>query len=120
MREIYNFICNNYADGDAIVLVGFSRGAFTARAVADMIATLGLLNVSGLDHFFAIFKDYEHLESDKRPNDEFLYKDLTPFRGETGKARWRVEERRKQEYRRWLRDTVSLATENRIRVYVCL
>ena len=43
IREIYNYICNNYVDGDEIILTGFSRGAFTARSVADMISSVGLL-----------------------------------------------------------------------------
>jgi len=40
----YTFISRNYQDGDRIVLVGFSRGAYTARALAGLIAKQGLLN----------------------------------------------------------------------------
>ncbi|KAK4190350.1 hypothetical protein QBC35DRAFT_461086 [Podospora australis] len=32
IRSAYSFICANYADGDEIILLGFSRGAFTARS----------------------------------------------------------------------------------------
>lgn len=39
----YTFISRHYAPGDAIVLVGFSRGAYTARALAGLIASEGLL-----------------------------------------------------------------------------
>jgi uncharacterized protein (DUF2235 family) len=39
----YTFISRNYAAGDAIVLTGFSRGAYTARALAGLIASEGLL-----------------------------------------------------------------------------
>lgn len=39
----YTFISRNYQPGDRIVLVGFSRGAYTARALAGMIASQGLL-----------------------------------------------------------------------------
>lgn len=39
----YTFISREYNAGDHIVIVGFSRGAYTARALADMIATQGLL-----------------------------------------------------------------------------
>lgn len=39
----YTFISRNYAPGDAIVLIGFSRGAYTARALAGLIASEGLL-----------------------------------------------------------------------------
>ncbi|KAL9111401.1 MAG: hypothetical protein Q9187_007927, partial [Circinaria calcarea] len=37
IREGYEFIATNYARGDEIYLVGFSRGAFTARSIAAMI-----------------------------------------------------------------------------------
>ena len=39
----YAFIMRNYRPGDRIFLFGFSRGAFTARAVAGMIDMFGLL-----------------------------------------------------------------------------
>lgn len=39
----YTFISRNYEAGDAIVLTGFSRGAYTARALAGLIASEGLL-----------------------------------------------------------------------------
>lgn len=40
----YTFISRNYQPGDSIVIVGFSRGAYTARALAGLIAGQGLLN----------------------------------------------------------------------------
>ncbi len=39
----YTFISRNYEAGDAIVILGFSRGAYTARALAGLIVTQGLL-----------------------------------------------------------------------------
>lgn len=39
----YNYISKNYKAGDQIVLVGFSRGAYTVRALAGLIASEGLL-----------------------------------------------------------------------------
>lgn len=52
-------------DGDDIFLVGFSRGAFTARSVAGMVSTLGLLTREGVEHFYPIFKDMQHWMDDK-------------------------------------------------------
>jgi uncharacterized protein (DUF2235 family) len=43
IRLGYSFISHNFEKDDRIVIVGFSRGAYTARALADMIATQGLL-----------------------------------------------------------------------------
>lgn len=39
----YTFISRNYQPGDSIYIVGFSRGAYTARALAGLIAAQGLL-----------------------------------------------------------------------------
>ncbi|KAM0335086.1 hypothetical protein ACHAQA_000120 [Verticillium albo-atrum] len=58
VAETYRFVCDNYNPGDEIVLIGFSRGAFTARSVADMICNLGFLNRAGLDNLAEIFRDY--------------------------------------------------------------
>ena len=45
----YTFISRVYKPGDAIHIVGFSRGAYTARALAGMIAKVGLLNPATYD-----------------------------------------------------------------------
>ncbi|KAI6147465.1 hypothetical protein BKA82DRAFT_4355979 [Pisolithus tinctorius] len=39
----YKFLMANYRAGDKICLFGFSRGAYTARALAGMLAKVGLL-----------------------------------------------------------------------------
>lgn len=48
-----------------IVLIGFSRGAFTARSIAGLISDIGLLTRSGMRDFFAIFKDSSNRHNDK-------------------------------------------------------
>lgn len=44
----YTFISRHYEAGDNIVVVGFSRGAYTARALAGLIASQGVLAKSHL------------------------------------------------------------------------
>ncbi|KLO10064.1 hypothetical protein SCHPADRAFT_878628 [Schizopora paradoxa] len=39
----YKFLMENYKEGDRICIFGFSRGAYTARALAGMIHKVGLL-----------------------------------------------------------------------------
>ncbi|KAG7100167.1 hypothetical protein E1B28_001947 [Marasmius oreades] len=39
----YEFLMQNYESGDKICIFGFSRGAYTARALAGMIHKIGLL-----------------------------------------------------------------------------
>ncbi|CAE6445853.1 unnamed protein product [Rhizoctonia solani] len=43
VRAGYEFLMQNYSDGDRISLFGFSRGAYTARALAGMLHKVGLL-----------------------------------------------------------------------------
>src|SRR6476469_2903823 len=39
----YRLLAQNYEPGDEIFIVGFSRGAYTARSVAGMVSRVGLL-----------------------------------------------------------------------------
>jgi len=43
IRLAYEWLIENYNDGDEIFIFGFSRGAFTARALAGLIAIDGVL-----------------------------------------------------------------------------
>jgi uncharacterized protein (DUF2235 family) len=40
----YEFLINNYEEGDDIYLFGFSRGAYTVRVLAGLIHKVGLLS----------------------------------------------------------------------------
>ena len=40
----YTYLSRNYEAGDRIYLIGFSRGAYTARALASLVTTQGLLD----------------------------------------------------------------------------
>ncbi|KAJ0307888.1 hypothetical protein COL516b_003860 [Colletotrichum fioriniae] len=67
IADVYRFVCDNYNPGDEIFIVGFSRGAFTARSVSGLICNLGLLNRVGLSQFGAIFHDYQTFPNWKYP-----------------------------------------------------
>ncbi|QRV78779.1 alkaline phosphatase [Ceratobasidium sp. AG-Ba] len=43
VRGGYEFLMQNYTEGDRISMFGFSRGAYTARALAGMLHKVGLL-----------------------------------------------------------------------------
>jgi uncharacterized protein (DUF2235 family) len=45
--DIYSFCCRNYNRGDKIYGFGFSRGSFTIRVVAGVIARVGLVEYDG-------------------------------------------------------------------------
>lgn len=89
--------------------MGFSRGAFTARSIADLIGSIGLLNTRGMEKFYPIFEDYANMADENRSKKDFLddsYDYLTKYNGEKGKARILWENKRKEEYKHWLK-TVS-------------
>lgn len=52
MAEAYLFLMRHWQPGDDLYVFGFSRGAFTARSVAGMVARFGILDRSmeGLVH----------------------------------------------------------------------
>jgi uncharacterized protein (DUF2235 family) len=43
IRLAYEWLIENYNDGDEIFIFGFSRGAFTARSLARFVAIDGIL-----------------------------------------------------------------------------
>lgn len=50
VREAYRWLVGHYQEGDQIYLFGFSRGAYTARSVAGLIAKCGLLQADAGSH----------------------------------------------------------------------
>ncbi|KAE8444467.1 hypothetical protein EG329_000558 [Mollisiaceae sp. DMI_Dod_QoI] len=52
VRHAYRLIVDNYCEGDEIFLFGFSRGAFTARAIAGFIHCFGLLKKHYITQYF--------------------------------------------------------------------
>ena len=49
IRLAYDWLIENYNDGDEIFIFGFSRGAFTARSLAGLIAIDGILKAGCTD-----------------------------------------------------------------------
>ena len=65
VKSGYTFIAQTYLPGDDIFLFGFSRGAYTARSVAGMIATCGLPTQSAVtdqlvDIAFQAYRDVKN------------------------------------------------------------
>ncbi|KAH6714185.1 hypothetical protein BKA61DRAFT_735704 [Leptodontidium sp. MPI-SDFR-AT-0119] len=58
-REAYSYLAYNYAPGDEIFLLGFSRGAYTVRSVAGLIGALGMLSRDGMQYFKAVYSLYK-------------------------------------------------------------
>ncbi|KAJ9614430.1 hypothetical protein H2200_002566 [Cladophialophora chaetospira] len=58
VRAAYGFLAHNYNPGDQIYFFGFSRGAYTARAIAGLVTSFGLLTKRGMDNFSAVYQEY--------------------------------------------------------------
>ncbi|GKU14691.1 unnamed protein product [Fusarium langsethiae] len=57
--EAYNFIVLNYNLGDEIFCFGFSRGAYTARAVAGLVTDIGIVCPRDLQDFPDLYALYQ-------------------------------------------------------------
>lgn len=86
VRSAYAFLAHNYDAGDQIFFVGFSRGAYTARAVAGLVCAHGLLTKRGMDSFGDLYR---------------LWYRLMDERAREGGGGGQAAEQRRRNKRRW-------------------
>lgn len=75
--DVYKFIIWNYEPGDEIYLFGFSRGAYTARSVAGLLRSCGIIKENNLELIDEAYRIYRMRGSDKAHPDGSL---ATEFR----------------------------------------
>jgi len=89
VRDGYRWLVENYDEGDEIYLFGFSRGAFTARSLAGIIARCGLLRADSPISFAQLFERYKQgdavrpiyeLIRDKANSESFDYEERALLR----------------------------------------
>ena len=69
----YRFLMRYYSPGDHIYIFGFSRGAYTARFLAEMVLDIGLLSKGNEEmvHFaWNTFSDYQRTSFDTKDEKE--------------------------------------------------
>lgn len=64
--DAYRWLVDQYNDGDAIFIFGFSRGAYTARSLAGLVAKCGLLHRGAAMSVAEVYKRYQ-LDRAARP-----------------------------------------------------
>lgn len=82
--EAYNWLVENYEMGDDIFIFGYSRGAYTARSLAGLVAMCGLLKPGGALGVNQLYDRYRSKEAQDRsiyalardPNDHTLEEQL--------------------------------------------
>lgn len=65
IREGYQWLVENYQDGAEIYVFGFSRGAFSARSLVQLIATCGLTRKAALKDW-SVSDTFAHYEKISR------------------------------------------------------
>ena len=67
VEHAYRFLVHNYQPGDSIMLFGFSRGAFTARSLAGMIAACGMLRKEHADKIDLAYESFKQFDRKTTP-----------------------------------------------------
>ena len=68
IRQGYGQLVHHYRPGDRIYLFGFSRGAYTARCIAGMIARCGLLRPESIRYVDKVFEQYDSPRDRRHPD----------------------------------------------------
>ena len=58
VQDAYLFLVDNYEPGDSLYFFGFSRGAFTARSVAGLVRSCGILRGKNRDRVADAYRLY--------------------------------------------------------------
>jgi uncharacterized protein (DUF2235 family) len=66
----YRFLCESYQSGDKVWLFGFSRGAYTVRALAAFIHVIGLLPPDQIDLAGYALSVYKNASANGQGSDE--------------------------------------------------
>jgi uncharacterized protein (DUF2235 family) len=72
IREGYRFIAENHQPGDQLFLLGYSRGAFTARSLAGLITKCGIVppDILGADKLYERYRDRPGLREMQEGEDD--------------------------------------------------
>jgi len=66
VKRAYAFLSLNYAPGDEIYIFGFSRGAYTARALAGIIGACGILQKEHFEQFEIAWNFYREAPKNRQ------------------------------------------------------
>ena len=84
LAEAYIFLMRHWQPGDRIYLFGFSRGAYAARALAGMLATVGILRPGSENLVPYAIAVYTRSKTYERQDWKYLYEFANLFSQEVG------------------------------------
>ncbi|KAJ6509717.1 hypothetical protein DFH09DRAFT_1050030 [Mycena vulgaris] len=67
--KAYTWLAENYQDNDRICIFGFSRGAYSARALAGMLNAMGLSDPAFVKEAYGQYEEYNFLQEATRDDD---------------------------------------------------
>ena len=73
IEDGYEYLMNQYNPGDKIYIFGFSRGAFTARALAGMLYNFGILQKGSKNLIPYVSKMYNNMNISRYPHMKSIY-----------------------------------------------
>jgi hypothetical protein len=79
IMSAYRWLGLHYAPGDRIFLFGFSRGAYTVRSLAGLIAHCGLIDLFGVDEPHEVWKRVGEVFAAYRKGSTFINAQHYPF-----------------------------------------
>ena len=93
--EAYTYLMQHYEDGDRVFIFGFSRGAYTARALAAFIKECGLFE-RGAENLlpYAVGLFLKKAPRDDKQDAQEFYKLMSSFRSTYGRLLNRLEDPR--------------------------
>ena len=85
VRAAYRFLVECYEPGDELFLLGFSRGAFTARSTAGLIRNAGILRrdqIRRVDDAYALYRNHQPVDAPDAVQfrRDFAVSETTPIR----------------------------------------
>lgn len=86
--EAYKYLIANHENGDELFLFGFSRGAYTARSLAGLIRSCGILRMDAMNMTDHAFELYQSRRSSTHPREKeatlfrrtYAVSDITPVK----------------------------------------
>ena len=87
--DCYRYIVHNYSPGDELYLFGFSRGAYTIRALCGLINNCGIVKKSYARFIQKAFDHYKNRDKGYEPNGKqsVLFRDKYSYKSENEDTR---------------------------------
>ncbi len=88
IKDCYEFLAENYQEGDEVYCFGFSRGAYTVRSFAGFVSGYGLLARQKLDQFDLLYDLYRTPPAKRPAHKNFAQAEA--LKSETAKPRFKL------------------------------